>query len=76
MESAIEVKTSANSIRSAARVLSITISQRNIKIGAGIPIVLTYTEEREIVLSLVHVALGEMRFGLTKDLVDIIDFLL
>ena len=54
--------------RELAPVLWMIISQRDI--GAGGPTVLTYTEEREIVLYLI--ALGEMGFGLTKYLVDII----
>ena len=78
MESTIEeVKTGASSIRGAARKYGISsstlhdhLSEKHTKVGTGGPTVLTYTEEREIVLSLI--ALREMGFGLTKDLVDII----
>ena len=78
MESTIEeVKTGASSICGAARKYGISsstlhdhLSEKHTKVGTGGPTVLTYTEEREIVLSLI--ALKEMGFGLTKDLVDII----
>ena len=77
MESTIEeVKTGASSIRGAARKYGISsstlhdhLSEKHTKVSTGGPTVLTYTEEREIVLSLI--ALREMGFGLTKDLVDI-----
>ena len=78
MESAIEeVKTGASSIHGAARKYGISsstlcdhLSEKHTKVGTGGPTVLTYTEEREIVLYLI--ALGEMGFGLTKYLADII----
>ena len=72
MESTIEeVKTGASSIHGAARKYGISsstlhdhLSEKHTKVGTRRPTVLTYTEEREIVLSLI--ALGEMGFGLTK----------
>ena len=72
MESVIEeVKTGASSIHGAARKYRISssilhdhLSEKHTKVGTGGPTVLTYTEEREIVLYLI--ALGEMGFGLTK----------
>ena len=78
MESAIEeAKTGGNSIYGAARklrvVLCMIFSQRSI-VGGGMcrPTCSSdiYTEEREFIFSLI--ALGEMGFGLTKELVDII----
>ena len=78
MESAIEeVKVGASSILGAARKYGISsntlhdhLSEKQTKVSTGGQTVLTYTEEREIVHSLI--VLGEMGFGLTKDLVDII----
>ena len=65
MESTIEeVKTGASSICGAARKYGISsstlhdhLSEKHTKVGSGGPTVLTYTEEREFVISLI--ALGE-----------------
>ena len=78
MESVIEeVKTGANSICGFVRKYGISsstlhhhLSEKHTKIGTGGQTVLMNTEEREITLSLI--ALREIGFELTKDLVDII----
>ena len=78
MESAIkEVENKTISIRGAARKYGISsstlhdhVTGKYSKVGAGGPTVLTYTEEREIALSLI--TLGEIGFGLTKEIANVV----
>jgi hypothetical protein len=78
MESALaEIEEKKISIRGAAKKYGISsstlhdhVKQKYTTIGAGGPTVLTCAEEREIALSLI--ALGEMGFGLTKELVNVV----
>ena len=80
LASALEEVEKGESIRGTAKKFGIPSSTlhdhvkgKSTKVGAGAPTVLSYEEEREIVMTCI--VLGDMGFGLTKDLVDTVIYM-